>query len=373
VTLRGTRVSGDHPPVLGKYKIVEVLGEGSMGVVYKAHDAAIDRYVAAKVIRKSLLGADPSGEIARRFRNEAVAAGRLSHPNIVAVYDYGESEQTAYIIMEYAQGENLESYLARNGTRPLDEAVSLTTQLLDGLHFAHERGIVHRDVKPSNVLLGADGRLKITDFGVAHVHASNLTQSGVAIGTPSYMAPEQYRGDDIDRRVDVFSAGVVLYELCTGRKPFDGRSVAELAYKICHVDAPPPSTVQVGLPPDVDALLARALAKKRDVRFATAADFARALSIALGPGGGRVSIAPSGIPASPSEATGVASGIRQASTEDLDRVARALAVHLGPIARLLVNRAAPGSRDLHDLCAGLAAHLTTDDERARFRRDAGVG
>jgi serine/threonine-protein kinase len=187
------------------------------------------------------------------------------------------------------------------------------------------------------------------------------------------MAPEQYRGDDIDRRVDVFSAGVVLYELCTGRKPFDGRSVAELAYKICHVDAPPPSTVQVGLPPDVDALLARALAKKRDVRFATAADFARALSIALGPGGGRVSIAPSGIPASPSEATGVASGIRQASTEDLDRVARALAVHLGPIARLLVNRAAPGSRDLHDLCAGLAAHLTTDDERARFRRDAGVG
>jgi eukaryotic-like serine/threonine-protein kinase len=232
---------------------------------------------------------------------------------------------------------------------------------------------VHRDVKPSNVLLAADGRLKITDFGVAHVHASNLTQSGVAIGTPSYMAPEQYRGEEIDRRVDVFSAGVVLYELCTGRKPFDGRSVAELAYKICHVDAPAPSTLQVGLPPDVDALLARALAKKKDDRFATAADFARAASIALRSGARRVSIAPSGIPASPSEATEIASGIRPASTEDLDRVARALAVHLGPIARLLVNRAAPAARDLHDLCAGLAAHLTTEEERARFRRDVGVG
>jgi serine/threonine protein kinase len=373
VTLRGIRVSGEHPTVLGKYKIVEVLGEGAMGVVYKAHDADIDRYVAAKVIRRSVLGADPSGEIARRFRNEAVAAGRLSHPNIVAVYDYGESEQTAYIIMEYAQGENLESYLARSGMRPLDETVSLTTQLLDGLHFAHERGIVHRDVKPSNVLLLADGRLKITDFGVAHVNASNLTQSGVAIGTPSYMAPEQYRGEEIDRRVDVFSAGVVLYELCTGRKPFEGRSLAELAYKVCHLDAPAPSTVQVGLPPEVDALLARALAKKRDARFVTAAEFARAVSLALGPRAGRVSIVPSGIPASPSEATELASGIRPASPEDLDRVARALAVHLGPIARLLVNRAASGARDLQDLCAVLAAQLTTEEERARFRTDAGVG
>jgi serine/threonine protein kinase len=223
------------------------------------------------------------------------------------------------------------------------------------------------------LLLMDDGRLKITDFGVAHVHASNLTQSGMAIGTPSYMAPEQVRGAEIDRRVDVFSAGVVLYELCTGRKPFEGRSIAELAYKICHVDPAPPSTLQSGLPPALDGLLARALAKERDARFATAMDFLHAASAAVGLATNRVVVASRGSPASASEPTGLASGIRCASTADLERVTRALAVHLGPIARLLVSRAAPGARDLSDLCTQLAAQLPTEEERARFRRDAGVG
>ncbi|HEY1537309.1 MAG TPA: serine/threonine-protein kinase, partial [Polyangiaceae bacterium] len=213
-------------PRLGKYEILQTLGSGAMGVVYLAYDAVIERKVAVKTIRKEILGQEASSEVTARFRREAMAAGRLTHPGIVAVYDYGEDDSVAYIVMEYAPGQDLGRYAASRNLS-LSEISALMTQLLDALGFAHAAGVVHRDVKPGNILVGE--RLKITDFGIARVADSSLTQTGVAMGTPAYMAPELYMGVAIDYRVDLFAAGVVLYELLTKTLPFDGNSLEELS------------------------------------------------------------------------------------------------------------------------------------------------
>jgi eukaryotic-like serine/threonine-protein kinase len=265
-------------PRLGKYEILQTLGSGAMGVVYLAYDAVIERKVAVKTIRKEILGQEASSEVAARFRREAMAAGRLTHPGIVAVYDYGEDESVAYIVMEYAPGQDLGRYAASRNLS-LSEVGGLMTQLLDALGFAHAAGVVHRDVKPGNILVGE--RLKITDFGIARVADSSLTQTGVAMGTPAYMAPELYMGIAIDYRVDLFAAGVVLYELLTKTLPFDGNSLEELSYKICHTEPTLATLVRPDLPRGVDAVLAKALAKSSAARFASAADLSHAIAQAL--------------------------------------------------------------------------------------------
>ena len=265
-------------PRLGKYEILQTLGSGAMGVVYLAYDAVIERKVAVKTIRKEILGKEASSEVTARFRREAMAAGRLTHPGIVAVYDYGEDESVAYIVMEYAPGQDLGRYAASRNLS-LSEIGALMAQLLDALGFAHAAGVVHRDVKPGNILVGE--RLKITDFGIARVADSSLTQTGVAMGTPAYMAPELYMGIPIDYRVDLFAAGVVLYELLTKTLPFDGNSLEELSYKICHTEPTLATLVRPDLPRSVDAVLAKALAKSSAARFASAADLARAIAQAL--------------------------------------------------------------------------------------------
>ena len=265
-------------PRLGKYEILQTLGSGAMGVVYLAYDAVIERKVAVKTIRKEILGQEASSEVTARFRREAMAAGRLTHPGIVAVYDYGEDDSVAYIVMEYAPGQDLGRYAASRNLS-LSEISALMTQLLDALGFAHAAGVVHRDVKPGNILVGE--RLKITDFGIARVADSSLTQTGVAMGTPAYMAPELYMGVAIDYRVDLFAAGVVLYELLTKTLPFDGNSLEELSYKICHTEPTLATLVRPDLPRSIDAVLAKALAKSSAARFASAADLARAIAQAL--------------------------------------------------------------------------------------------
>jgi serine/threonine-protein kinase len=265
-------------PRLGKYDILQTLGAGAMGVVYLAYDAAIERKVAVKTIRKEALGQAASSEVAARFRREAMAAGRLTHPGIVAVYDYGEDDSVAYIVMEYAPGQDLGRYAASRELS-LSEIAGLMAQLLDALGFAHAAGVVHRDVKPGNILVGE--RLKITDFGIARVADSSLTQTGVAMGTPAYMAPEQYMGIGVDYRADLFAAGVVLYELLTKTLPFDGNSLEELSYKICHTEPKLATLVRPDLPPSVNAVLAKALAKSSAARYANAAELSRAIALAL--------------------------------------------------------------------------------------------
>jgi serine/threonine-protein kinase len=267
-----------EPQRLGKYELVEVLGKGAMGVVYKAFDPDIHRTVAIKTIRKELIEDDDhAGTMMARFKNEARAAGRLSHPGIVAVYDYGESSSVTYIAMEFVQGNSLREYFNR-GTRFAErDIVSIMAQLLDALHHAHEQGVWHRDIKPANLIIMDSGRIKVADFGIARIDTSQLTLTGVVMGSPGYMAPEQYTAGTVDRRADLFAAGVVMYQLLTGTHAFSG-TTEQVAYKICHERPPPPSEADPGRGWErYDAVIARALAKDPAERFATADAFLAAI------------------------------------------------------------------------------------------------
>jgi serine/threonine-protein kinase len=266
------------PAHIGPYPIRGVIGSGSMGMVYLGHDPMLDRPVAIKTIHKSLLDSAASdGHFVERFKIEAQAAGRLNHRGIVAVYQFGEDPGCAYIAMEYVPGYSLRQYIARAPRFKRDEVICLMVQLLDALHYAHMHGVIHRDIKPANLLVSDDGRLKITDFGIARIESSHSTRAHAVVGSPGYMAPEQYTGAEIDRRVDVFAAGVVLYQLLTGHLPFGGTDEAVM-YKIVYED-PEPIIVNDN---DQELLryseiLAKALAKVPEQRYASARVFREVL------------------------------------------------------------------------------------------------
>ncbi len=266
------------PSQLGKYEITEVLGTGAMGVVYKGFDPGIHRIVAIKTIRRELITGDrPAAAMLARFRNEARAAGRLAHPGIVAVYDYGEDAEVAYIAMEYVEGNSLREYFGRGARFGERDAVSIMSQLLEALAHAHERRVWHRDIKPANLIVMMNGRVKVADFGIARIEASDLTQTGAVMGSPGYMAPEQYAAREIDHRADLFAAGVVFYQLLTNTKPFVGTQ-EQIAYAVCHTQAPKPSTVDPGHAwQRYDAILATALAKKPEERYQSADTFLAAI------------------------------------------------------------------------------------------------
>jgi serine/threonine-protein kinase len=273
------------PTRLGKYELRRELGKGSMGVVYEAFDTVIERLVAIKIIRQDEFGAAHTSELAAeliaRLRREAQAAGRLNHPGIVSVYDFGEDATVggggiAYIAMELVDGRELKELLDGGRRFTPAEAVRILGEVLGALQHAHDRGVTHRDIKPGNVILLADGGVKLADFGIARIERSELTQAGTLIGTPMYMSPEQILGLPVDGRSDLFSCGVLLYELLTGRKPFNG-SVTTVIQQVLNVEPEPPSRVNVTLGPDWDLLLQRALAKKPEDRFANARQFAQAM------------------------------------------------------------------------------------------------
>ena len=269
------------PTRLGKYELRRELGKGSMGVVYEAFDPAIERLVAIKFIRQDDFGAAQTAELIARLRREAQAAGRLNHPGIVSVYDFGEDATAgghaiAYIAMELVEGRELKDLLDSGRRFTPAEAVRILGEVLGALQHAHDRGVTHRDIKPGNVILLADGSVKLADFGVARLEKSELTQAGTLIGTPMYMSPEQILGLEVDGRSDLFSCGVLLYELLTGRKPFTG-SVTTVMQKVLNVDPEPPSRANTALGADWDALLQRALAKKPEDRFPSARAFAQAM------------------------------------------------------------------------------------------------
>jgi serine/threonine-protein kinase len=269
-----------HPATIGKYEIHDVLGEGAMGVVYKGWDPAISRGVAIKAITKSSLDADELRHVMNRFRHEAQAVGRLVHPRIVQIYDYGEDDQTAYIVMELVNGKTLEQHLEQEVSYEIREVGEIIGQLLDGIGHAHAEGVIHRDIKPSNILINSDGRIKISDFGIAHIESSDLTQVGDVLGTPHYMAPEQFLGIEVDALADLFSIGVIAYELLTGRKPFTGSS-ATVMQQVLNQRPAEPSQLNPGLSPLMDRVLQKALAKKREDRFQSAREFSEAFRDAL--------------------------------------------------------------------------------------------
>jgi len=260
---------------IGKYQIQDVLGQGGMGIVYRAFDPAIQRPVAVKTITKSTLDPGDLLYVLTRFRHEAQAVGRLTHPRIAAIYDYGEDMDLAYIVMELVNGKSLFHHIHNEVRFGLKEIGELIRQLLDGLGYAHALGVVHRDIKPSNILVNDDGRLKLTDFGIARIDSSTLTQVGEIMGSPGYMSPEQFLGTDIDARGDIYSVGVIAYELLAGRRPFTGNN-AEVMRQALNERAPNPSDFNPKISVQLDWAVQKALAKKREDRFQTAKEFSDA-------------------------------------------------------------------------------------------------
>ncbi len=377
-----------HPQQLGKYRITEVLGEGAMGVVYKGFDPDIQRTVALKTIRTNLdADDDRPGAAASRFRNEAQAAGRLMHPGIVAVYDFGRDQQVAYIAMEFVEGRSLASYLSAKVRFTDTDIPGIMSQLLDALNHAHERGVWHRDVKPANIIMTTTGRLKVADFGIARIDSTHLTQTHYMVGTPSHMAPEQFLGKAMDRRVDIYGAGVVLYQLLTGRAPFAGTTEA-LMYKVVNELPEPPSMVEgADRPGWFDAIVARALAKRAEDRYPDAEAFLRALYDGAGqsiddtawektvmmapprparPPLSPPTFAPPSVGSAPSLGSSPSAGTPPPTHWDkslLTQAEQTLARHVGPLASVLVRRAARECTDLNALYAKLAEQVT--DPRAR--------
>lgn len=270
------------PESFAKYEVEKVLGEGAMGIVYAGYDPGIGRKVAIKTIHAHLLQGAEGDELRWRFAREIRAVGKLSHPNIIAIFDTDEArdangEVVPYFVMEFVNGRDLEDYLASGARFPLAQTIDIACQILDAFDYTHKLGIIHRDVKPANIFLTDEGRIKIADFGIARVDNSNLTQTGAVIGTPNYMSPEQCSGQAMDSRSDLFSIAVVIYQLLTDEKPFDANSAHATMMKLVQSNPEPPSVFNPALPRSLDPIIAKALSKSPDGRYQTASDLARAL------------------------------------------------------------------------------------------------
>jgi eukaryotic-like serine/threonine-protein kinase len=415
------------PERLGKYPLLGVVGKGSMGVVYKSFDPHIKRSVALKTIRRDLLEDDGTENFAARFRNEAQAAGGLAHPGIVAVYEYGEDETYAYIAMEYVEGRSLRECFEQRVAFSVAQVVDVVSQLLEALQYAHERGVWHRDIKPANILVTGNGRVKVTDFGIARIESSMLTHVGAIMGTPGFIAPEMYLGDTFDSRIDVFAAGVVLYQLLAGAPPFTG-TAEKVMFKVCYETPVAPSVAgHISSLQPFDGVVLRALARDPAERFTTAAQFLQALKEAhaqfSGPGGSdetiirpRASASPASRPTTkdlssepagsqppssqppasrppasqppvsqaaaskppasqppasqpPTTSTLTASGW---DMDELTRLEKRLAHFVGPVAKVMVRRAASSTNDIMSMTLWLAGKINGAEDREKFLRGAGV-
>jgi eukaryotic-like serine/threonine-protein kinase len=398
------------PRSIGKYDIIDALGIGGMGTVYRGFDTTLERTVAVKVLQLDRGHDVTPQELSARFRNEARAVARLNHPSIVTIFDYDDQDPVgAYIVMEYVNGCALDEYVKKRPELHLEDAVSAMQQVLAGLAYAHRQGVIHRDIKPSNLLVTREGAVKITDFGIAKIGPRSQTQSGLIVGTPQYMAPEQYMGGVVDHRCDIHAAGAVLYELLTGSPPYQG-GAAEVMYKVCHEVPKPVSTVNRTIPAVFDAVVARALDKTAAKRYTSAVEFQQALrasweSVSAHPPSPTMSDRAKMIataigrhPAGPKSAT-PASGpgpppVAQAKTpvssssrrprnladsgslaawsrEQLAEIERHLSAIMGPVARVLVQDAAATTASRKELYQLLANRLQTPEERRRFLQAGG--
>jgi serine/threonine-protein kinase len=266
-----------EPRTLGRYELLAELGKGAMGVVYRANDPLLDRLVAIKTVNMSF---DPQemAEYEGRFYQEAKAAGSLNHPNIVTIYDIGKTGNIAYMAMEFLQGEELRSLMSTGRPLAAARSVEITAQVAEGLAYAHQHGVVHRDIKPANVMLAVTGLAKITDFGIARMRSAEVkTQTGIVLGSPRYMSPEQVAGKRAEPRSDIFSLGVILYEMLTGKPPFTGEDVTSVMFQIMNLVPPPPSSINTRVPEILDFIVAKAIAKSLDDRYSSAEEFAKDL------------------------------------------------------------------------------------------------
>src|SRR6185369_4818113 len=280
------------PEKLGKYPITGVIGRGAMGIVFKGYDPVIKRPVAIKTIRKELLEDDDAGTgiaasgissqyasdtLSSRFQREAQAAGALNHPGIVAVYEYGEDASYAFIAMEYVEGNNLRDYITNGTSFDEQDTVSIMSRLLDALHYAHGATVWHRDIKPANIIVMSNGRIKLTDFGIARLESADRTRTNVIMGTPGYIAPELYLGGQVDHRLDIFAAGVLFYQLLARKSPFRGGPEA-IMHDVCYHDPEPASKADPNHRwPQYAEIVSRAIAKAPAERFQSAGEFRSAI------------------------------------------------------------------------------------------------
>jgi serine/threonine protein kinase len=273
---------GVEKPMLGRYEVEKELGKGAMGIVYLGKDPKIGRVVAIKTMALSQeFEADELKDVKERFFREAETAGRLTHPNIVTIFDAGEEHDLAFIAMEFLKGKDLTPYIKPETLLPLDKVLSIVARVAEALAYAHKNNVVHRDVKPANIMCDLESdSVKVTDFGIARITDSSKTKTGMVLGTPSYMSPEQLAGKKIEGRSDLFSLGVTLYQLACGKLPFSGDSMAQLMFKIANEAPVDILTVNPNLPPAVVAGINKALAKNPDERYQTGDEFAQAIRAA---------------------------------------------------------------------------------------------
>ena len=348
-----------------------------MGVVYQASDPDIGRSVAIKLVRADLLAGEDREQFLERFRHEARAAGRCTHPNIVALYDFSMYEGNPFLAMEYVDGVALGQALKRVGRFVPADAVAIVTQVLDALGAAHALGIVHRDIKPANVLVLPTGQVKVTDFGISHINTSDLTHHGSVIGSPAYMSPEQCRGESVDQRSDLFSAGTVLYELLSGTRAFNGRNATDVAHQLLTREPRDLTELVADVPTSLTQVLRQAMSKLKERRFASAPEMAEALQATM-------RVVPAAAP-DDAETDGDAAASNQTTmlsthavfapapsdpvpVDDatLDTIGRRLALHVGPIARHMVREAAKRTQSIEALCETVARNIGQPAERERF-------
>ena len=374
------------PERIGKYEIRRELGKGAMGTVYEGFDPVIERPVAIKTILAEYLANVESAAAVARFKHEAQAGGKLQHPGIVGVYEFGEDQTMAFIVMEYVLGQELRKLMRQRGRFAMIDVFEVMKQLLSALDYSHKHGVVHRDIKPANLMVLSGMKIKVMDFGVARIQSSSLTQVGTVVGTPTHISPEQLLGLPADGRSDLWAAGVILYELLTGRGPFVAETPVAVMHNVLHADPAPLSAIVPSMPAVFDAVMARALAKKPDERFQTARDFASALVAAFvksKPVAGAAQQADGSVEPSPAAAgvlnddgagaAGAASGKTMPGSQPLPlppemlaEIESSLVRSIGPLAKVLVRKSVLHARSVEEFNSELAENIPEGIERSDF-------
>jgi eukaryotic-like serine/threonine-protein kinase len=364
------------PTTIGKYSITREIGRGAMGMIYEGFDPTIERRVAIKTILPEYLHGDGNDDAAERFRREAQASGRLSHPSIVQVYEYSEARDgAAYIVMEYAEGISLKQLIKQRARLEIADVFLIMKQLLGALAYSHKQGVIHRDIKPANIMVTPDLGLKLMDFGIARIGVSGMTQVGMMVGTPAYAAPEQIRGLDVDARTDLWACGVVLYELLTKTNPFAAGSFEAMMNNVLTMTPYPPSTLRPGLPAALDYFVGLALSKRASDRFANANEFLRELMSALSGKPTSVSTDKTTVSANASLAASLPTAASrslgvQLPPECLQVIDQAMAKHIGPLGPVVVRRTLATSSSEQQFFDTLADTFTDGEARASFLRVA---
>ena len=356
-------MAAEVPKSIGKYAITRPLGKGAMGMVYEGFDPVIERKVAIKTILAEYLDAAEMDEAIARFKREAQAAGRLQHPGIVGVYEYGNDADMAFIVMEYVEGQELKAALSKGNRFEVIEIFEIMKQLLTALDYSHKQGVVHRDIKPANVMVLPGPKVKIMDFGIARLNSSSLTQAGTVVGTPTHMSPEQLMGIPADGRADIWSSGVILYELLTGVSPFLAETPAAVMHNVLQGEPAPPSSRNPAMPRGFDAVVARALAKKADQRFQTAREFQAAMLMALQ---GKSMTATMTLKTETAMKPAEQVPVLAISPEALAEIERSLSRHMGPLAGVLIRKTRATTTNFDEFFRNLADQIPDEDEQKAF-------